>query len=292
MSEIEEFLSKAAESVNAELDWLIPAEGRGPQNLRDAMRWSLFAGGKRFRPALVMAAGRNFGAEDRQLLRTAAAVEMIHTYSLIHDDLPSMDNDDLRRGRETCHIKFGESTAILAGDTLQALAFQTIAEDENLRDGTKTALISGLGKAAASMVVGQQLDLESEGKNISLEELELIHRNKTGALIAFSSAAGATIAGAAEDDIAAISDFGKKIGLLFQIVDDLLDVTATTESLGKTVGKDKNAGKATYPSLLGVSASKEFANSICADAESILAGLSKSNGVLKELPRYLLGRQF
>lgn len=292
MSEIEEFLSKAAESVNAELDWLIPAEGRGPQNLRDAMRWSLFAGGKRFRPALVMAAGRNFGAEDRQLLRTAAAVEMIHTYSLIHDDLPSMDNDDLRRGRETCHIKFGESTAILAGDTLQALAFQTIAEDENLRDGTKTALISGLGKAAASMVVGQQLDLESEGKNISLEELELIHRNKTGALIAFSSAAGATIAGAAEDDIAGISDFGKKIGLLFQVVDDLLDVTATTESLGKTAGKDQNAGKATYPSLLGVSASKEFANSIYADAESILAGLSKSNGVLKELPRYLLGRQF
>lgn len=291
MNEIDIFLAEAADLVNAELDWLIPEQGRGPQDLRDAMRWSLFAGGKRFRPALVIAVGRNFAVKDRLLVRTAAAIEMIHTYSLIHDDLPSMDNDDLRRGRETCHKKYGEATAILAGDALQALAFQSIAEDGSLDDKKKIELITGLGKAAASMVVGQQLDLESEGKSVSPADLERIHRNKTGALIEFSATAGAIIAGCSDEDRSSISDYGKKVGLLFQIVDDLLDVTETTESLGKTAGKDALSEKATYPSVVGLAETRELAAAVCDGAIDALKHASAVSTLLRMLPNYLLTRR-
>lgn len=292
MSEIDQFLTESAELVNAELDWLIPAAGRGPQSLRDAMRWSLFAGGKRLRPALVLAVGRNFGAEDTHLLCAASAIEMIHTYSLIHDDLPSMDNDELRRGRQTCHVKFGESTAILAGDALQALAFQTIAENRELEADLKIELISGLGKAAASMVVGQQLDLEAERKQITHQELEAIHRNKTGALIEFAMDAAGMIACCSNDDRSLLNQFGEKIGLLFQIVDDLLDVTATTETLGKTAGKDALSEKATYPSVIGLAQSRELANNVANEAIDILDQLSVANGLVRGIPAYLLERSF
>jgi geranylgeranyl diphosphate synthase type II len=291
MSEIDNFLAEAAELVNTELDWLIPQNGRGPQNLRDAMRWSLFAGGKRFRPALVLAVGRNFGKSDRSLVRTGAAIEMIHTYSLIHDDLPSMDNDDLRRGRETCHKKYGEATAILAGDALQALAFQSIAEDGALNDNVKIELITGLGKAAASMVVGQQMDLESEGLPISSTDLERIHRNKTGALREFSAVAGAIISGCSDNDRAAITEYGKKIGLLFQIVDDLLDVTETTESLGKTAGKDALSEKATYPSVFGLDETRQLAAKVHDGAVDALSGAAIASELLKMFPNYLLNRR-
>ncbi len=292
MSEIDEFLNEAAELVNAELDWLIPSEGRGPQSLRDAMRWSLFAGGKRLRPALVLAIGRNFGVEDRRLLGTASAIEMIHTYSLIHDDLPSMDDDDLRRGRQTCHVKYGESTAILAGDALQALAFQTIAESRELGPDLKIELISGLGKAAASMVVGQQLDLEAERRQITHQELEAIHRNKTGALIEFAMDAAGMIAGCSDHDRSLLNQFGEKIGLLFQIVDDLLDVTATTETLGKTAGKDASSGKATYPSVIGLAPSKKLANDVADQAIDILDRMSVANQLIRSIPPYLLDRSY
>jgi geranylgeranyl diphosphate synthase type II len=291
MNETESFLAEAAELVNAELDWLIPEQGRGPQNLRDAMRWSLFAGGKRFRPALVLAVGRNFGKSDSSLVRTGAAIEMIHTYSLIHDDLPSMDNDDLRRGRETCHKKYGEATAILAGDALQALAFQSIAEDGALNEKVKIELITGLGKAAASMVVGQQMDLESEGLPISSTDLERIHRNKTGALIEFSAVAGAIISGCSDNDRAAITEYGKKIGLLFQIVDDLLDVTETTESLGKTAGKDALSEKATYPSVFGLDETRELAAKVHYGAIDALSSATVASQLLKMFPDYLLNRR-
>ncbi len=291
MIEIDNFLAEAADLVNAELDWLIPEQGRGPQNLRDAMRWSLFAGGKRFRPALVMAVGRTFCASERSLIRTGAAIEMIHTYSLIHDDLPSMDNDDLRRGRETCHKKYGEATAILAGDALQALAFQSIAEDPSINEQTKIELITGLGKAAASMVVGQQFDLESEGKPVSHVDLETIHRNKTGALIEFSAVAGAIISRASEKDRSAISEYGKNIGLLFQIVDDLLDVTGTTESLGKTAGKDALSEKATYPSVVGVEKTRELATEVRNGAIIALDNASVTSELMKMFPSYLLNRR-
>ncbi len=292
MTEIEVFLEESAGPVNAELDWLIPETGKGPSSLRDAIRWSLFGGGKRFRPALVLAVGRAFGGDGALLVRCGAAIEMIHTYSLIHDDLPSMDNDDLRRGRETCHKKFGVATAILAGDALQALAFQTIAEDNRLSDSVRNALVSGLGRAAACMVVGQHLDLEAEGKSISPAELEEIHRNKTGALVAFSATSGALIAGSSDAEVSAVTEYGEKIGLLFQIVDDLLDITSTTERLGKTVGKDVDAQKATYPSVFGPVETKMLAERTCSEAEAIIESLSIDSVPFSGIARYLLNRSY
>src|SRR5687768_6605395 len=182
MPELNSFFAEVSALVNAELEWLIPSAGRPPQSLRDAIRWSLFSGGKHLRPAIVFAFGRAFGAPDDKLVRTACAVEMIHTYSLIHDDLPSMDDDDLRRGRETCHKKFGEASAILAGDALQTLAFRTIAEDEQLDVATRIALISELARAAGTpegMVAGQGLDMEAEARQVNARQLEEIHRHQT-----------------------------------------------------------------------------------------------------------------
>ena len=291
MSDINQFLEEAAGLVNAELDRLIPAHGRPPQQLRDAIRWSLFAGGKRLRPALMLAAGRAFGVADEKVMRTAAAVEMIHTYSLIHDDLPSMDDDDLRRGRETCHKKYGEATAILAGDALQALAFQTIAEDKHNSPETKIRLISGLGQAAACMVVGQQLDLEAEGRELTIEEIENIHINKTGSLIAFSTEAGAIISEAEATEFAGLSRFGEKIGLLFQVTDDLLDVTQTTADLGKTAGKDAESEKATYPSSMGVEGTRNFARQIYEEAIASLLEVKADTSTLMQIAGFLLERK-
>src|SRR5687768_6799919 len=196
MPDLGSFFLDVSEQLDAALDRLSPAATSPPEKLHEAIRWSLFGGGKHLRPALVFAFGRAFGATDAPLVRTAAAVEMIHTYSLIHDDLPSMDDDDLRRGRQTCHRKFGEATAILAGDALQALAFQVIAEDDGLPAETRVELTSRLARAAARMVTGQQLDLDAEGQEASIDLIETIHRNKTGALIGFSAEAGAIIANA------------------------------------------------------------------------------------------------
>ncbi|MGD9630563.1 MAG: polyprenyl synthetase family protein [Pyrinomonadaceae bacterium] len=291
MSETKEFFLEVSRLVEAHLDWLIPAEGPGPSSLRDAMRWSLFAGGKHFRPALVLAVGRTFGAADDLLVRTAAAVEMIHTYSLIHDDLPSMDDDDLRRGRETCHKRFGEATAILAGDALQVLSFQAIAEDELLDVETRISLISGLSRAATKMVVGQQLDLEAEGQVISTKGVEDIHVNKTGALIAFSATAGAVIARASRTSVTQIGDFAARLGLLFQVTDDLLDVTQTTEKLGKTAGKDIAAQKATYPMSLGIDGAREFAGTVYDDAVAILKEIDADTDLLAGIARFLLTRE-
>ena len=290
MSELKELFKEVSERLNTELDWLIPETGPGPASLRDAIRWSLFAGGKHFRPVLIFAVGRTFGAADEKLVRTAAAVEMIHTYSLIHDDLPSMDDDDLRRGRETCHKKFGEATAILAGDALQVLAFQAIAEDERLSVRTRNELVKRLSRAATKMVVGQQLDLEAEGKELSLAEVENIHLNKTGALIAFSANAGALIAEAGEHDLAAVSRYSEKIGLLFQVTDDLLDVTSTTKELGKTAGKDIAAAKATYPSSIGVGETRQLAGEIHREAIEELESIESDTRTLAAVADFLLTR--
>lgn len=291
MKDLEKFFGEVTTLVNAELDWLIPDSDREPKSLRSAIRWSLFAGGKHFRPALVFAAGRTFGAEDSMLVRTAAAVEMIHTYSLIHDDLPSMDDDDLRRGRETCHKKFGEATAILAGDALQALSFQSIGEDERLPAEMRIELISKLAQAAAKMVVGQQLDLEAEGKKALISEIEKIHTNKTGALICFSAEAGAIIGGSAEQDRQSIRNFADKLGLLFQITDDLLDVTQTTEALGKTAGKDASASKATYPGISGVRETERLAISVHAEAIENLNKIDKPTELLRQIADAILNRK-
>ena len=255
------------------------------------MRWSLFAGGKRFRPALVLAVGKVFGTNEKYLLETAAAIEMIHTYSLIHDDLPAMDDDDLRRGRATCHKKFDEATAILAGDALQNLAFQTIAEDANLSAEIRLRVITEISRSAAQMVDGQQLDLEAEGKKISVEELENIHRNKTGAMICAAARSGAIISGANETELEAITKYASNLGLLFQITDDLLDVTQTSEILGKTAGKDEKTKKATYVSLYGLEKATELAENVYVQSCRELEKIAANTDLLCEISNFILFRK-
>jgi geranylgeranyl diphosphate synthase, type II len=254
-----EFFASCRALIDSELDRLLPKETDEPTRVHSAIRWSMFAGGKRFRPALLLATGQTFGAPVEDLVRSACALEMIHTYSLIHDDLPSMDDDDLRRGRPTCHVKFGEATAILAGDALQTLAFQTIAENERLAPELRVKLIADVARAAGTpegMVAGQALDLAAESRDVNGDELERIHHQKTGALICAAARCGAIIAGANESELAAITEYAINLGLLFQITDDLLDVTATAEDLGKTPGKDARSRKATYPAIYGIEATR------------------------------------
>jgi geranylgeranyl pyrophosphate synthase len=289
-----EFLASCRLSVDAELDRLIPKESESPQRIHAAIRWSVFAGGKRFRPALLMAVGQTFGAPPDHLLRTACALELIHTYSLIHDDLPSMDDDDLRRGRATCHVKFDEATAILAGDALQALAFQTIAEDEKLAPELRNQLISEVARASGvpgGMVAGQALDLEAESRDVDGDELETIHHRKTGALIRAAARCGALIAGANETELAAITDYATNLGLLFQITDDLLDVTATVEDLGKTPGKDARAQKATFPALYGIEATRERIQIRHRDACDALERIARPTEVLRAIADLIRERQ-
>lgn len=294
MGSLDNFFTECRELTDKTLNELIPSSETEPKELHEAIRWSVFAGGKRFRPALVLAVGRIFGADDAQLLCTAAAVEMIHTYSLIHDDLPAMDDDDLRRGRETCHIKFDEATAILAGDCLQALAFQAIAEDENLAHDIRVKLIAEIARAEGTpfgMVAGQYFDLQAEGKSISIEQLERIHQSKTGAMITVSAQAGAIIANSSENEFQAITNYSAKLGLLFQITDDLLDITQSTEVLGKTAGKDLVAEKATYPSLYGLEKAQELAQKVHAEACQELDKIEKDTEVLRLLVDFILHRK-
>jgi geranylgeranyl diphosphate synthase, type II len=290
MSDLEKFFSYCTQIVDAELDKLIPPAETAPARLYEAIRWSIFAGGKRFRPALVLAVGTVFGAGAEKLLSTASAVEMIHTYSLIHDDLPAMDDDDLRRGRATCHVKFDEATAILAGDILQTLAFQAIADDGHLSDKIKVKLISELAFSAARMVDGQQLDLDGAGKTVSLADLEKIHQNKTGAMISVSARAGAIIAEASAKELEAVTHYASKLGLLFQITDDLLDVTQTTEVLGKTAGKDERAAKATYPGIYGIEETRARAEKVHAEAVDALHNLEQPTEILREIADFILRR--
>ena len=294
MQDVEIFLSEAATLVDAELDLLIPAESTEPMRLHAALRWSVFGGGKRFRPALIFAVGRTFGAEDEKLIATAAAIEMIHTYSLIHDDLPSMDDDDMRRGRATCHKKFGEATAILAGDALQGLAFKTIAEDDRLPDDIRVRLISIIASAASTpdgMVAGQQLDLDAEGELPTADDIEKIHARKTGALVAAAAKTGAIIGGAIAAEYAAVSLYAAKLGLLFQITDDILDITQTSETLGKTAGKDAAARKATYPAHYGIEKVRDIAKDLYRSAVSDLEIITKPTGLLKDIADRIMKRE-
>jgi geranylgeranyl diphosphate synthase, type II len=291
---LQEFFKQSSAAVDAILETLVPSSDTKPGRLHQAIRWSLFAGGKRFRPALVLAVGKTFGVSEEKLLSAAAAIEMIHTYSLIHDDLPAMDDDDLRRGRATCHKKFDEATAILAGDVLQTLSFQAIAEDENLSAEIRLKLISELARAAGTptgMVAGQQLDLDAEGKTISIENLETIHQSKTGAMICAAARFGAIIAEASENELEAVSNYASHLGLLFQITDDLLDVTQTTETLGKTAGKDISASKATYPAFYGLEETRNLAESVHAEACEALNEIDKDTKLLRELVDFILNRK-
>jgi geranylgeranyl pyrophosphate synthase len=289
-----QFFSDARRRVDAELDRLLPAESAPPTKLHAAIRWCVFAGGKRFRPTLTLAVGQTFGAASEQLLATASALEMIHTYSLIHDDLPSMDDDDLRRGRATCHIQFGEATAILAGDALQTLAFRTISEDEVLSAEKRMHLVSEIARASGTpegMVAGQAHDLEAESRDVSAGELEQIHRLKTGALIIAAARSGAIIADACETELAAITNYAAHLGLLFQITDDLLDITATVEALGKTPGKDMRSKKATYPALYGIAATHQHLVSTHQAACASLDALPQQTELLRTIADFILERQ-
>jgi len=291
--ELDSLLAGSRALVEVELNKLLPLSGTAPEKIHHAIRWSVFAGGKRFRPALLLAVGQAFSASVEELIRTACAFEMVHTYSLIHDDLPAMDDDDLRRGRPTCHVRFDEATAILAGDALQTLAFQTIAEDVALGAGTRIALIAELARAAATpdgMVAGQALDMEAETRQVSRAQLEEIHRLKTGALIRAAARCGAIIGGANESELAAITSYGSHLGLLFQITDDFLDVTATAEALGKTPGKDVRSNKATYPALHGMEETRAAAVEAHRDALHALDQLARPTEVLQKIADFILHR--
>jgi geranylgeranyl pyrophosphate synthase len=292
--EVRRALARYRELIDARLNLLIPEETTGPESVHGAIRWSLFAGGKRFRPLLALATGQEFGASVDDLLDTACALEMIHTYSLIHDDLPSMDDDDLRRGRPTCHVRFGEATAILAGDALQTLAFQTIAEDEKLSPAVRVRLVSEVARASATphgMVAGQAHDLAAESREVSGAELERIHRLKTGALITVAARSGAIIAGARSAEIESVGRYSAALGLLFQITDDLLDVTATAEDLGKTPGKDARSRKATYPALYGLDATRERARAVYTEACAALDEIAKPTPTLRAIAELILERR-
>jgi geranylgeranyl pyrophosphate synthase len=289
-----EFLGETRKLVDAALDRILPAESIAPEKVHAAIRWSVFAGGKRFRPLLSIAVGKTFGATHELLLETACALEMIHTYSLIHDDLPSMDNDDLRRGRATCHIRFGQATAILAGDALQTLAFKTVSEDEKLSTAKRVRLISEVARAAATpegMVAGQACDLDAESREVTAAELEQIHRLKTGALIIAAARCGAIIADASESELTAITEYAAQLGLLFQITDDLLDITATAEAIGKTPGKDKRSKKATYPALFGVEATRKHLAHVHLTACASLERVGRPTQLLRAIADYILERQ-
>lgn len=289
-----QFAVETRQLVDIALDRILPVESVPPVKVHAAIRWSVFAGGKRFRPLLLLAAGKTFGAAPELLIKTACALEMIHTYSLIHDDLPSMDNDDLRRGRATCHVRFGEATAILAGDALQTLAFKTVAEDEKLSAAKRVRLISEVAGAAATpdgMVAGQAYDLEAESRDVTAAELEKIHRLKTGAIIIAAARCGAIIADASDSEAAAITEYAAQLGLLFQITDDLLDVTATAETLGKTPGKDLRSRKATYPALYGVEATRQHLAHAHQTACAALDNIHRPTKLLRAIADFILERQ-
>jgi geranylgeranyl pyrophosphate synthase len=291
--ELDSLLASSRALVEVELNSVLPLAGIAPEKIHQAIRWSVFAGGKRFRPALLIATGQVFDAPIKHLLKTACALEMIHTYSLIHDDLPAMDDDELRRGRPTCHVRFDEATAILAGDALQTLAFRTIAHDDELNDSTRMSLIRELSHAAGppdGMVAGQALDIAGEARAVSGKELEEIHRLKTGALIIASARCGAIVANASKAELDAITEYAAQLGLLFQITDDLLDVTATAEDLGKTPGKDARSLKATYPGLYGLDETREAAERAHQAACDALLKIDRPTDTLRKIADFILNR--
>jgi geranylgeranyl pyrophosphate synthase len=293
MISLDELKQRVGVDIEKTLDRLVPAADVEPTRLHEAIRWSLFGEGKRIRPLIVFAVGTTFGADAARLSKTAAAIEMVHTYSLIHDDLPAMDDDDLRRGRATCHKQFDEATAILAGDVLQTLAFKAIAEDVSLSGDVRLRLLSALADASgtpAGMVAGQQLDLDAEGNHRSIDQIKQIHTLKTGALISAAAKAGAIIGDASEEYLKAVEQYGIRLGLLFQITDDLLDVTQGTETLGKTAGKDAASEKATYPVLYGIDRSRTMARSIFDEAVQSLSSIDRDITSLEELAEMILCR--
>lgn len=286
------YLAQRKEAIEVALDSALPVIY--PEKIYEAMRYSLLAGGKRLRPILCLASCELAGGTTSMAMPTACALEMIHTMSLIHDDLPAMDNDDYRRGKLTNHKVYGEDIAVLAGDGLLTYAFEFIAsKTENVPPQQVLQTIAHLGRAAgaAGLVGGQVVDLESEGKtDVSLETLNYIHAHKTGALLEACVVSGAILASAPEADLQRLSRFAQNIGLAFQIIDDILDITATQEELGKTAGKDVQAGKVTFPSLWGIEESRRQASQLVADAKAQLAVFGSKALPLLAIADYITSR--
>ncbi len=290
------FLSDCRTRVESALDHWLPSESTQPSRLHAAMRYAVLGDGKRVRPVLVYAAGQALAAEPDCLNGAACAVELIHAYSLAHDDLPAMDDDELRRGRPTCHMAYDEATAVLAGDALQTLAFRVLCEDDGLRVSAaeRLRMIAALAQASGSrgMVGGQALDIFATGHDIDLAQLENLHIHKTGALILASVRLGVFAAGRADDDrIGQLERYAKCIGLAFQVHDDILDVEGETAVLGKTRGKDAAADKATYPALLGLQAARDMAQRLIDESLQSISDFGAGADPLRQLAGYIIGRK-
>ncbi len=294
MSDLKSYLAERIQYVDRALDSFLPSAETKPVTIHKAMRHSIFAGGKRLRPILCLAAAEACGGSDTDALFAACGVECLHTYSLIHDDLPCMDDDDMRRGVPTCHKVYGEAMALLAGDALQALAFELVAKSRVGHRYSIGDMILELARTAGSLhlVGGQVADLEGEGKKLQLDDLRFIHENKTAAMLTTSVKLGGMCADAMPEELAALEKFGMATGLAFQIIDDILDVTQTTEKLGKSAGKDIASEKSTYPALLGLDASRHEAHKLTKESHRVLEVFGLRGERLRQLADYLLARDY
>ncbi len=293
--DIKSYLSKKKDLVDKALEKLVPPAKTFPASVHEAMRYSLFAGGKRVRPILAIAAAEALGAKTTDLLPLAGTLELIHTYSLIHDDLPAMDDDDLRRGRPTCLKAYGEAVAILAGDGLLTMAFETLSDPRWTKRVPANRLLAIIKEIATAsgvfgMVGGQVVDMESEGKDIDFPTLEYIHTHKTGALIRAAVRVGGLYAKAGKRQFTALTHYGEMVGLAFQIADDILDVTGTREEIGKDVGSDLQKGKKTFPSFYGLEESRRRAVEVADRAVLSLKDFDKKADPLRELAKYIINR--
>src|SRR6266536_3261971 len=289
------YLRSRRKEIDRALDNYLPKTNVKPATLHKAMRYSLFAGGKRLRPILCLAAAEACRGKISNALPLACALECIHTYSLVHDDLPSMDNDDFRRGRPTCHKVFGDGIAVLAGDALLTVAFEIVSKAKPTPRYDISTLLGEIAVAAGSqkLIAGQVADLEAEGKKVKRDQLQFIHENKTAAILRSSVRLGAMSANAAGRKLSAITRFGQRLGLAFQIIDDILDVTQTSEILGKSAGKDVVAKKATYPRVIGLQKSRDEARRLTRQAHNALSVFSSSDAEpLHTLANYLLEREY
>ena len=292
--DLEKYLGEAVSDVDGAMDDFLPTLDERPGSIHEAMRYCVFAGGKRLRPVLCIAAAEACGGRREEAFPAACAVELMHTYSLVHDDLPCMDDDDLRRGRATCHKVFGEGMAVLCGDALLTEAFAVIAKSQASESYSVGEMVAELALTGGSrkLIGGQVLDLEGEGKALAMEELVQIHEAKTAALLTASVRLGAMSAGAGEDELEALTRFGHALGLAFQVIDSLLDVTQTTEKSIKTAGKDAAVDKATYPSVIGLELSRKEAGRLTAEAMEALEIFGGKAAKLREIAERMLVREF
>ena len=292
--DLKAYLVVRQKQIDRALDRYLPKADVRPPTIHKAMRYSLFAGGKRLRPILCLAAAEAGGGKIENALPLACALECIHTYSLVHDDLPSMDNDDFRRGRATCHKVFGDGIAVLAGDALLTIAFEIVSRAKPTRRYDMSTLLREVAVAAGSqkLIAGQVADLEAEGKKSTRAQLRYIHENKTAAILTTSVRLGAMSANADAKKLQTITNFGRALGLAFQVIDDILDVTQTSEKLGKSAGKDIAAKKATYPAVLGLDQSRAEAKRLTKQAHNSLSIFGKKAEALHALANYLLEREY